>query len=181
MTETITMTRFYSNREVAEILGCKPEYVRKLKSTRKDELANLWRNDAGDNETFWTEEGLNVLASMMSTPQAKEYCAGALARRTQEAIAITRSEVSSEAIATNDSNLYQNSDQSSTRTGHETAAYTINHGRYSGLEENLGDAIAKQKIANGAVKRIDAAVVSGLLRELNLGDDIDIGALLGKN
>ena len=180
MTETITMPKLYTNREVADLMGCSPEYVRKLKSTRKDELDGLWQVSETDKETYWTEEGLNVLASMMSTSQAKSFCAGALARRTQEAIAITRSETSSEAIATNDSNLYQNNvDQSSTRTGHETAVYTINQGRYSQLPEKIGGAIAGQMINDGAVKRIDAAVVSHLLRELNLGDDIDVEALLG--
>jgi hypothetical protein len=167
MSEIITMPKFYSNRDISQLLGCSPEYVRKLKSTRKDELEGLWNNDNPDGETYWTQEGLDKIASMMQTPQAKEYCAGALARRTSEAIAVDRAE------------LYQNNEQASTRTGHETAAYTINEGRYSDLEENLGDAIADQKIANGAVKRIDAAVVKRLLNALNMGDDIDIGALLG--
>lgn len=180
MTETITVQKFYSNREIAEKFGCTAEYVRKLKSTRKDELAGLWTNDTGDNETCWTQEGLDKIASMMQTPQAKEYCASALARRAQEAIAITRSETNQEAIVTNDSNLYQNDvDQSSTRTGRETAAYTINEGRYSQLPEKIGGAIATTMVNDGAIDRIDKAVVSGLLRELNLGDDIDIQTLLG--
>jgi len=175
MLETITVPKTYSNKEIAEILGCSPEYVRKLKSTRKDELVNLWTES--DGETSWTEEGLNVLASMMSTAQAKEYCAGALARRTQEAIAVSRAETNQEAIAVSESNnLYQN-DQSSTRTGTETAAYTINEGRYSQLPERIGGAIAGQMIGDGALERVDKAVVNGLLRGLNIGD-IDVEALL---
>ena len=167
MTETITMPKLYTNREVADLMGCSPEYVRKLKSTRKDELDGLWQVSETDKETYWTEEGLNVLASMMSTSQAKSFCAGQLARRTQEAIAVDRAE------------LYQNNDQVSTRTGNETTAYTINQGRYAQLPEKIGGAIAGQMINDGAVERIDKAVVSGLLRELNLGDDIDIQTLLG--
>lgn len=167
MLETITMPKTYTNAEVAELMGCSPEYVRKLKSTRKDELEGLW--EVSDKETYWTEEGLNVLASMMSTSQAKSFCAGALARRTQETIAVDRAEIS-----------YQNEVQNtSTRTGHETAAYTIKDGRYSQLEENLGGAIARQKIANGAVERIDRAVVNGLLSALNMGDDINLDSLFG--
>lgn len=169
MSEIITMTKFYSNREVAEILGLKPASIRVMKQRHADQLQGLWDNNNPDGETFWSQEGLEKLAEFSQTDEAKEFRSSALARRTQEAIAVDRAEIS-----------YQNEVQNtSTRTGHETAAYTINHGRYSGLEENLGDAIAKQKIANGAIKRIDAAVVSHLLRELNLGDDIDIGALLG--
>ncbi len=182
MTETITMPKFYSNREIAEILGCSPEYIRKLKSTKKDELAGLWKNDTGDNETYWTEEGLNTLASMMSTPEAKDFCKGQLARRTQEAIAISRSEINDEAIAINDdSTLYQNEVQNtSTRTGQETTAYSTSEGRYSQLPEKLGGAIAGQMVNDGAIVRIDKAVVNGLLKGLNIGD-IDIESLIGQN
>jgi len=177
MLETITVPKTYSNKEIAEILGCSPEYVRKLKSTRKDELVNLWTES--DGETSWTEEGLNVLASMMSTNQAKEFRAGQLARRTQEAIAVSRSETNNEAIAVSDgSNIYQNEiNNSSTRTGTETASYTINQGRYSQLPERIGGAIAGQMINDGALVRVDNAVVNGLLRGLNIGD-IDVEALL---
>ncbi|MCA6509722.1 MAG: hypothetical protein IM596_07885 [Pseudanabaena sp. M051S1SP2A07QC] len=167
MPETITVTKFYSNREIAEILGCTPEYIRKLKSTKKDELAGLWRNDGGGDETVWSEDGLNKLAELISTDKAKEFRAGALARRTEQAIAVDRAEIS-----------YQNDiDKSSTRTGSETTAYTINEGRYSQLPEKLGGAIVGQMVNDGAVERIDKAVISGLLRELNIGD-IELQTLL---
>lgn len=110
MTETITVTKFYSNREIVEILGCSPEYIRKLKSTKSEELKDYWRNDGADNETAWSEDGLNKLAEMMSTDKAKEFRAGKLARRTQEAIAVDRAN-------------YSEVDQVPTRTGHEVNSY----------------------------------------------------------
>ena len=170
MPETITITKFYSNREIAEILGCTPEYIRKLKSTKSEELREFWRNDAGDGETAWSEDGLNKLASMMSTPQAKEFCAGKLARRTQEAIAVDRSE------------LYQNENEVSTRTGHEVSSYEIKSptsegGRYAGLPTKIGGAIAAQMVSGGAINEIDNAVVEGLLKAMSMGD-INVADLL---
>lgn len=178
MSETITMPKFYSNREVAEILGLKPASIRVMKQRHSEELAGLWRNDSDDGETTWSQEGLEKLAEFSQTDEAKQFRSSALARRTQEAIAISRSEINQEAIAVNDdSTLYQNNQNVSTRTGHETTAYSINEGRYSQLPEKLGGAIASSMINDGAVDRIDKAVINGLLRELNIGD-IDIEALL---
>ena len=178
MLETITLPKTYSNKEIAEILGCAPETVRQVKSRKADQLEGLWSQD-GTSETVWTQEGLEKLSELINTEKSVQYRSSALARRTQEAIAVSRSETNQEAIAVSeDPILYQNNiDNSSTRTGHETAAYTINQGRYSQLEENLGGAIADQKIANGAVDRIDRAVVKGLLSALNMGD-IDVESLL---
>jgi hypothetical protein len=171
MNETITVTKFYSNREIAEILGCSPEYIRKLKSTKSEELREFWRNDGGDNETAWSEDGLNKLADLISTDKAKEFRAGKLARRTQEAIAVDRSE------------LYQNEiDQAPTRTGHEVNAYEIKSpigegGRYAGLPTKIGGAIATQMISNGAIDEIDNAVIEGLLKAMSIGD-INVADLL---
>ena len=164
MTETITIAKFYSNREISEILGCAPETVRQVKSRKADQLEGLWTQD-GSSETVWTQEGLEKLSELINTDKSQEYRASALTRRTQEAIAVDRAE------------LYQNNDEVSTRTGNETADYTINQGRYSELPEKLGGAIATQMINDGAVNRIDAAVVNGLLRNLNIGD-IDVETLL---
>lgn len=167
MHETITVTKFYSNREIAEKLGCSPEYIRKLKSTKADELAGFWWNDGTD--TAWSEEGLNKLASMMSTPQAKEFCKNALAVRTSEAIAVDRAELN-----------YPTPEQNSTRTGHEVNSYEVpnnNSGRYAGLTDKLGGAIAGQMIENGAIEEIDKSVVSHLLKGMNIGD-IDVESLL---
>ena len=168
MTETITIAKFYSNREIAEILGCAPETVRQVKSRKADQLEGLWSQD-GTSETIWNQEGLEKLSELINTDKSQEYRASALTRRTQEAIAVDRAE------------LYQNDiDNSPTRTGNETTAYTINEGRYSQLPEKLGGAIATQMINDGAVERIDKAVVKGLLSGLNVGD-IDIEAFLGKS
>ncbi|MFM7886735.1 MAG: hypothetical protein ACKPCM_08615 [Pseudanabaena sp.] len=165
--EMITIPKTYSNREIAEILGCAPETVRQVKSRKADQLEGLWSQD-GSSETVWTEEGLEKLAELINTEKSQQFRASALARRTQEAIAVDRAE------------LYQNDiENSSTRTGHETAEYTINKGRYSQLPEKIGGAIAGQMVNDGAIERIDKAVVSELLRSLNLGDDIDIETLLG--
>lgn len=137
----------------------------------------IWRKDG--NKTEWSQEGLDKLASFANTLEAKEYCRSALARRTQEAITISRAEANQEAIAIDNSELnYQEPNQNSTRTGNETAAYTIKEGRYSQLPEKLGGAIAGRMIEDGALKRIDNAVVNGLLSGLNIGD-IDIQTLLG--
>lgn len=183
MTETITMPKLYTNREVADLMGCTPEYVRKLKSTRKNELDGLWEVSETDKETYWTEEGLQVLAGMMSTSQAKSFCAGQLARRTQEAIAITRSEVNDEAIAINeDSTLYQNDiNQSPTRTGQETPIYSINNGRYSRMPEQLADALSDRMVTDeDAVGRMDRRVAMNLLKAANLSETgIDLNALFG--
>jgi hypothetical protein len=173
MPETITVTKFYSNREIAEILGCTPEYIRKLKSTKKDELAGLWRNDGGGDETVWSEDGLNKLAELISTDKAKEFRAGALARRTEQAIAVDRAELN-----------YPNPEQNSTRTGHEVNSYEIKSpvgegGRYAGLTKRIGGAIADQMIDNGAIEEIDNAVIDGLLRGLSIGD-INVKDLLSK-
>ena len=170
MPETITVAKFYSNREVSEILGCSPEYVRKLKSKNADELAGLWRNDGGDGETAWSEEGLNKLASMMSTPEAKKFCAGALTRRTQEAIAVDRAEIS-----------YQNDQDVSTRTGTEVNTYAVNPtaqgGRYDALPTKMGTAIGDVLVDNGAVQQMDNAVMNRLLKELSIGE-INLGEYL---
>jgi len=176
MTETITMPKLYSNREIAEILGCAPETVRQVKSRKADQLEGLWSQD-GSSETVWTQEGLEKLSELINTEKSVEFRSSALARRTQEAIAINRSETNQEIAVSDNSNLYQNIDQSSTRTGTETASYTINQGRYSQLPERIGGAIAGQTIGDGALERVDKAVVSGLLRGLNIGD-IDVEALL---
>lgn len=172
MHETITVTKFYSNREIAEKLGCSPEYIRKLKSTKADELAGFWRNDGTD--TAWSEDGLHKLASMMSTPQAKEFCKNALALRTSEVIAVDRAELN-----------YPTPEQNSTRTGHEVNSYEIKSpvgegGRYAGLPKRLGGAIADQMISNGAIEEMDNAVIDGLLRGLSIGD-IDVQSLLRKS
>jgi len=171
MHETITVTKFYSNREIAEKLGCSPEYIRKLKSTKADELAGFWRNDGTD--TAWNEDGLHKLASMMSTPQAKEFCKNALALRTSEVIAVDRAELN-----------YPTPEQNSTRTGHEVNSYEIKSpvgegGRYAGLPKRIGGAIADQMIGNGAIEEIDNAVIDGLLRGLSIGD-INVQELLRK-
>ncbi len=165
MLETITMPKFYSNREVAEILGVQAATIRQVKSRKADELAGLWENSNPDGETVWSEEGLAKLSEFIHTDASKEFRSGALARRTQEAIAVNRSELN-----------YDDS-EISPRTGQETTAYTINEGRYSQLPEKIGGAIAGQMINDGAVERIDKTVVSTLLSHLNLGD-IDIDALL---
>lgn len=179
MLETITVPKTYSNKEIAQILGCSEDYVRQLKNRNEEALIDLWRKDG--TKTEWSQEGLDKLAELASTLEAKEYCRTALTRRTAEAIAITRSEINEEAISINDdqSTLYQNEiNDSSTRTGAETAAYTIQEGRYSQLPERIGGAIAGQMIGDGALDRVDKAVVNGLLRGLNIGD-IDVEALLG--
>lgn len=166
MSEMITMPKFYSNREVAEILGIQPATVRQIKSRKAEQLDGLWRNDNDDGETLWSQEGLDKLAEFVNTDEAKQFRAGALARRTQEAIAVDRAEVS-----------YQNNQEVSTRTGNDSAEYVVNQGRYSQLPEKIGGAIAGQMINDGAVERIDQAVVKGLLSSLNMGD-IDLSTLL---
>jgi len=169
MPETITVPKFYSNREIAEKLGCTPEYIRKLKSTKSEELAGFWRNDGTD--TVWSEEGLHKLASMMSTPQAKEFCKNALALRTSEIVASDRAEMS-----------YSTTEGDSPRTGHEVNSYELKNpvgegGRYAGLTKRLGGAIADQMIENGAIDEIDNAVIDGLIRGLSIGN-IDVKSLL---
>jgi hypothetical protein len=175
MSEIITMPKFYSNREVAEILGVQPATVRQIKSRKAEQLQGLWRNDNEDGETVWSQEGLDKLAEFVNTDEAKQFRAGALTRRTQDAIAVSRSEIS-----------YQNNiDQSSTRTGHEVSSYEVKSpvaegGRYHGLPARIGDAIASQMVDKGAIDEIDNAVVDGLLRALDMGD-IDIKTLLNKS
>lgn len=41
MLETITVPKTYSNKEVAQILGCSEEYVRQLKNRNEEELIDL--------------------------------------------------------------------------------------------------------------------------------------------
>jgi hypothetical protein len=181
MLETITMPKLYTNREVAEILGVQPATIRQVKSRRAAELTGLWRNDNDDGETVWSEEGLAKLAEFVHTDEAKQFRSSALARRTQEAIAIDRSEMiepQSEAIINTDTDYDLSPRTDSPRTTQESTAYKINEGRYSALPEKIGGAIAGQMINDGAVERIDKAVVSGLLSKLNIGD-INVEALLG--
>ncbi|MEI6430054.1 MAG: hypothetical protein WCO45_16965 [Pseudanabaena sp. ELA607] len=169
MPETITMPKFYSNHEIAEMFGCTPEYIRKLKSTKKDELAGLWKNDGGDNETYWNEEGLNKLSELISTDKAKEFRAGQLARRTQEASAVDRAE------------LYQNEvDENSTRTGKETASYKTGEGRYANLHTQFGVAIADRVGDEAFFEKVDEVVVSELLKKMNLGT-INVETFFGKS
>ena len=170
MSETITMPKFYSNREISEILGCSPEYIRKLKSSKADELAGFWTNDNQSSETVWNEEGLHKFSELISTDKAKEFRAGKLARRTQEAIAVDRAN-------------YGDAEEVSTRTGHEVNSYEVpnnNSGRYSGITKKIGGAIATQMINDGAIEQIDNAVIEGLLNGMKIGD-INIEALLGKS
>ena len=167
MIETITVPKFYSNREIAEILGCSPEYIRKLKSSKADELAGFWTNDSQSSETVWNEEGLHKFSELISTDKAKEFRAGKLARRTQEAIAVDRAN-------------YGDAEEVSPRTGHEVNSYEVpnnNSGRYSGLTDKLGGAIATQMINDGAIGEIDKSVVTHLLKGMSIGD-IDVEALL---
>lgn len=174
MSEIITMPKFYSNREVAEILGIQPATVRQIKSRKADELQGLWTNDNEDGETIWSQEGLDKIAELVNTDKAREYRAGALARRTQEAIAVDRSELN-----------YAN-EQSSTRTGHEVSSYelpntTASGGRYADLPERVGDVIGKTLADQDGIRRMDAQVVKSFLQATNLSSvNIDIEALLGK-
>ncbi len=182
MLETITMPKLYTNEDVAKILGVESATVRQVKSRKIIELDGLWQTDASDaKKTYWTEEGLAKLSEFIHTDASKEFRAGALARRTQEAIAIDRAEITepqSEAIAVN-TNQYDLSPRTdSPKTGQEPTAYKINEGRYSQLPEKIGGAIAGQMINDGAIDRIDKAVVNNLLSNLNIGD-IDIQTLLG--
>lgn len=171
MSEIITMPKFYSNREVAEILGLKPASIRVMKQRHQEDLSGLWNNNNPDGETVWSQEGLEKLSEIATTEEAKQFRAGALARRTQEAIAIDRANDQTEVAN-------YNPQTQPPKTGHETAAYTINQGRYSQLPEKLGDAIGDGLIQEDAVNRTDRAVMKRLLSELNIGD-IDIEALLG--
>ncbi|CAN1213521.1 DNA-binding protein [Tumidithrix helvetica PCC 7403] len=170
MSEIITMPKFYSNREVAEILGCAPETVRQVKSRKAEQVAGLWDNNNPDGETCWSEAGLNKLSELINTEKAKEFRAGALARRTQEAIAADRAALE-----------YGNGDNS-LRTSQVSGTYEVQSptgesGRYAGLTERLGAAIAGQMIAKGAIAEIDMAVVNGLLKGLEVGD-IDVDSIL---
>ena len=173
MNEMITVSKVYSNREIAEILGCAPETVRQVKSRKGDQLEGLWSQD-GTGETTWTEEGLEKLSQLINTDKAKEYRAGALARRTQEAIAVDRAELN-----------YAN-EQTSTRTGHEVSSYeipntTASGGRYADLPERVGDMIGSTLADPEGIRRMDNQVVKSFLKAVNLSDiNIDIEALLGK-
>lgn len=175
MSEIITMPKFYSNREVAEILGIQPATVRQIKSRKADELQGLWTNDNEDGETIWSQEGLDKIAELVNTDKTKEYRAGALARRTQKAIAVDRSELN-----------YSHDSQSSTRTGHEVSSYelpdtTASGGRYADLPEQVGDAIGTTLADSDGIHRMDVQVVKSFLRRANLSDvNIDIAALLGR-
>lgn len=172
--ETITVPNFRTNKEIAEMFGCTPEYIRKLKSTRAEDLAGLWDNNNPDGETVWTEEGVEKLSQMISTDKAKEYRAGALARRTQEAIAVDRAELN-----------YAN-EQTSTRAGHEVSSYeipntTASGGRYADMPERVGDMIGSTLADPEGIRRMDTQVVKSFLKAVNLSDiNIDIEALLGK-
>lgn len=171
--QIITMPKFYSNREVAEILGIKPATVRQIKARKADELAGLWENNNPDGETVWTQEGLDKISEFVNTDRAKEFRAGQLARRTSDAIAVDRAELN-----------YSEVEQDSTRTGHEVNSYEIKSpvgegGRYKGLTKRIGGAIADQMIDNGAIEEIDNAVIDGLLRGLSIGD-INVKDLLRK-
>ncbi|MCA6580475.1 MAG: hypothetical protein IM537_05905 [Pseudanabaena sp. M57BS1SP1A06MG] len=172
MSEIIAMPKFYSNREVAQILGLKPASIRVIKQRHAEELHGLWQNNNPDGETVWSQEGLEKLAELSQTEEAKNFRAGALARRTQEAIAIDR--------ASDQTKVANYTPQAEPpRTGQETTSYTISQGRYSGIENKIGGAIVDRMVDDGALERIDKAVVSGLLSKLNMGDDLDINALLG--
>ncbi|MCA6524032.1 MAG: hypothetical protein IM596_19945, partial [Pseudanabaena sp. M051S1SP2A07QC] len=106
--------------------------------------------------------------------KAKEYRAGALARRTQEAIAVDRAELN-----------YAN-EQTSTRTGHEVSSYeipntTASGGRYADMPERVGDMIGSTLADPEGIRRMDNQVVKSFLKAVNLSDiNIDIEALLGK-
>lgn len=175
MSEIITMPKFYSNREIAAILGCTPEYIRKLKSQKGDQLVGLWDNNNPEGETVWSEEGLEKLSELISTDKAKEFRASALARRTQEAIAVDRAELN-----------YGDADESSPRTGHEVSSYelpntTASGGRYADLPERVGDAIGNTLADPEGIRRMDTQVVKSFLQAANLSDiGIDIEALLGR-
>jgi hypothetical protein len=172
--ETITVPNFRTNREVAEMFGCTPEYIRKLKSTKADELEGLWENNNPDGETTWTEEGVEKLSELIKTDKAKEFRASALARRTQEAIAVDRSELN-----------HPNESHSSPRTDQEVSAYeipspTAQGGRYSDLPERMGTAIGNRILDDDGLKRMDKAAAMTLLKAANLGNiGIDLDDLLG--
>jgi hypothetical protein len=173
MLETITMPKLYTNEDVAKILGVESATIRQVKSRKVIELDGMWQSDRDDlkKTTYWTEEGLAKLSEFIQTAEAKQFRSSALARRTAEAIAVDRSEQVNEI-------QYDDHVESSPRTSQQNTAYKTNEGRYSHLPEKIGGAIASQLIDDGAKERIDKAVVSGLLRELNIGD-IDIEKLLG--
>lgn len=173
MLETITVPKLYTNEDVAKILGVESATIRQVKSRKIVELDGLWQTDASDvKKTYWTEEGLAKLSEFIQTNEAKQFRAGALARRTADAIAVNRNEQVNEI-------QYDDHVESSPRTSQENVAYKTNEGRYAQLPEQIGGAIASQLIDDGAKERIDKAVVSSLLRELSIGD-IDIQALLSK-
>ncbi|TYQ29193.1 hypothetical protein PseudUWO311_03425 [Pseudanabaena sp. UWO311] len=171
--ETITVPNFRTNREVAEMFGCTPEYIRKLKSTKADELEGLWENNNPDGETTWTEEGVEKLSELIKTDKAKEFRASALTRRTQEAIAVDRAE------------LNHPSSQDSPRTDQEVSAYeipspTAQGGRYADLPEKMGQAIGNRILDNDGLKRMDKAAAMTLLKAANLDNiGIDLDDLLG--
>ena len=167
MLETITVPKTYSNKEVAQILGCSEDYVRQLKNRNEEDLIDLWRKDG--TKTEWSQEGLDKLAELASTLEAKEYCRTALARRTQEAIAVDRAE------------LYQNEvDENSTRTGKETASYKTGEGRYANLHTQFGVAIADRVGDEAFFEKVDEVVVSELLKKMNLGT-INVETFFGKS
>ncbi|WP_434683996.1 hypothetical protein [Pseudanabaena minima] len=173
MSEMVTMSvpKTYSNKEIASILGCSEEYVRQLKNRNEEALIGLWGKDG--TKTEWTQEGLDKLAELANTLEAKEYRASALARRTAEAIAVDRAELNCP------------DSQDSPRTGQEVSAYeipspTAKGGRYADLPEKVGTAIGNRILDNDGLKRMDKAAAMTLLKAANLGDiGIDIDALLG--
>lgn len=172
MLETITVPKLYTNEDVAKILGVESATIRQVKSRRIVELDGLWQTDASDvRKTYWTEEGLAKLSEFIQTAEAKQFRSTALTRRTQDAIAVNRNEQMNEL-------KYDDHVESSPRTTQENTAYKTNEGRYSQLPEQIGGAIADQMINDGALDRMDKAVVSKLLSQLNVGD-IDVEALLG--
>lgn len=171
MLETITMPKLYTNDDVAKILGVESATIRQIKSRKVIELDGMWQIDQHDlkKTTYWTEEGLAKLSEFIQTNEAKQFRAGALARRTADAIAVNRNEQVNE--------LKYDHIESSPRTTQENTAYKTNEGRYFQLPEKIGGAIADQMINDGALDRMDKAVVSKLLSQLNVGD-IDVEALL---
>jgi len=173
MLETISVSKSYSNSEIAKILGCKEEYVRQLKARNEEALEGLWSKDG--NKTEWTQEGLDKLAELAQTLEAKAYRDSALARRTQEAIAVDHADLN-----------YSDGQESSPRTGQEVSSYelpstTASGGRYADLPETLGDMVGTTLASQDGVRRMDTQVVKSFLKAANLSDiGIDIEALLGK-
>ena len=176
MLETITMPKLYTNDDVAKILGVESATIRQVKSRKTDELDGLWQTDASDaKKTFWTEEGLAKLSELIQTDEAKQFRSTALARRTQEAIAVDHAELN-----------YPESQEISPRTGQEVSSYelpntTASGGRYADLPENIGDLVGTTLASQDGIRRMDTQVVKSFLKAANLSDiGIDIEALLGK-